>query len=119
MDTSSDYWLVWAIYLSAATVLCLVFWHITDFIKRRALAYSLRTFLLAVILTPWYANSQEALLAPAIIVALLDAITAGSGAAVRALVPLLLAIFSTQAALIIALFILNKNNNINELKKSL
>jgi hypothetical protein len=115
MSGSSDYLLVWIIYLSAASVFCLIFWHVTDFIKRPGIAYSLRTFLLAVILTTWYVNSQEGLLAPAIIVVLLDAITAGGAAAIRALVPLLLAIVGTQIVLIISIFTHNKKNNINKI----
>ena len=116
MTSSSDYLLVWVIYLSTASIFCLIFWHVTDFIKRRGIAYSLRVFLLAVILTPWYANSQEGLLAPAIIVVLLDAITAGGGAAIRALVPLLLAIVSAQIVLIISIVILNKKSNIKKIR---
>ena len=50
----------------------------------------------AIIVTPWYANAYGAALAPAWIVILLDAITIGSDATVRASIPLIFSIIVAE-----------------------
>lgn len=92
METGTNYWLLWSIYLSASAVFFLVFWRLTRFQKHQWLGYLLRGATLATALTPWYANQQGTVLAPALMVAALDAITISGTAAVRALVPLVLAV---------------------------
>ncbi len=113
---ATNYWLVWLIYLLAAAAFLVVFWRFTRFNKASWLSYSLRAVVIAIIVTPWYANPQGNELAPALIVVLLDAITIGGSAAARATVPLLLA---TILALIIAtlLLIINKRINFKKHKK--
>ena len=92
MMETSNYFLLWSIYLLASAVFFAVFWKFTSFRQAVWLSYSLRAVAIAVILTPWYANPQGEVLAPALIVVLLDAITIGGSAAARATVPLVLAI---------------------------
>lgn len=87
-----NYWLFWLVYLLAATVFYGIFWNLTRLLHSTWLAYMLRGVTAATILTPWYTNSQDGLLAPALMIATLDGITIGGEAAVRALVPLVLAI---------------------------
>lgn len=82
---------IWLVYLAAAVVFYWLFWRLTDF-RRRGFSYPLRAVMAAIIFTPWYANSQDATLAPALMVVLMDTITIGSDAAVRAFVPLFLAV---------------------------
>lgn len=92
MESGSNFWMLWLIYLAASGVFFVVFWRLTLLIKARWLAYLLRATLLALALTPWYANQQTTVLAPALMVVMLDMITIGGGAAVRSLVPLVLAL---------------------------
>ncbi|MSR12078.1 MAG: hypothetical protein EXR84_09800 [Gammaproteobacteria bacterium] len=92
MESGTNYWMLWSIYLLASAAFFVVFWRITRFKSHKWLSHLLRGGMLAVALTPWYANQQSTVLAPALMVAMLDAITIGGTAAVRALVPLVLAV---------------------------
>ena len=56
----------------------------------------MRAVIAAIIVTPWYANAYGAALAPAWIVILLDAITIGSDAMVRASIPLIFSIIAAE-----------------------
>ncbi len=56
----------------------------------------MRAVIAAIIVTPWYANAYGAALAPAWIVILLDAITIGSDAMVRASIPLIFSIIVAE-----------------------
>lgn len=105
MEAESNYWLIWLAYLAASAVFYPIFWRLTAFKRRRWLSYSLRTMMAALILTPWYANSQSDTLAPALMVAMLDAITVGGKAATRASVPLLLALILAEGVATVLWFL--------------
>lgn len=90
----------WAIYLTAGTICYVLFYKATGIISFKPLANILRAVMIALIYTPWYVAPEQDLMAPAVIVILLDMITVGGNAFVRALVPLVLAII---AAILIAL----------------
>ncbi len=94
MQPFANYYLVWIVYLLAGGVFYSIFWYFTAFPRARWLAYFLRAIMAAIIVTPWYANSEQTVLAPALMVAMLDAITSGGGSAARALVPLILALLA-------------------------
>ena len=83
-----DMGLVWLVYLTAAAGFIAVFWPLTRFRRFPWLGWMLRALLIALLCTPWYANSDGRVLAPALMVAALDAITIGQDAAARALIPL-------------------------------
>lgn len=106
MESASDYGLIWVVYLSASAIFYTIFWQLTRFKSAHWAAYLLRALLAAIILTPWYANPQQAVLAPALMVILMDAITLDGSAAVRAMVPLLLSIV---LAFFVALVVLGIN----------
>lgn len=91
--------LVWLIYLVASVGFLAVYWRLTRSESWPWLSWMLRTLMLVLVYTPWYANTSGNVLAPALMVAVLDAITIGPDAAWRALVPLLLVLL---ASLIIA-----------------
>jgi hypothetical protein len=91
-----NYWVIWAVYLIAAALFYRIYWRLTGFRRRLWLSYSLRALMAALILTPWYANTQGDSLAPALMVTTLDAITVGVDAASRALVPLLVALLLAE-----------------------
>jgi hypothetical protein len=82
----------WAIYLIAGTVCYVLFYKATGIIGFKPLANTLRAIMLVLIYTPWYVAADEDLMAPAVIVILLDLITIGGNSFVRAMVPLLLAL---------------------------
>jgi hypothetical protein len=92
MVDTTNYWIAWIAYLLAAGLFCLIFWRATRFQHRRVLKYCLRAMLLAIIATPWYVSDTGSVMAPALIIVLMDAITIGAEAAVRAFVPLFLSV---------------------------
>ena len=57
----------------------------------------LRGLLASLIFTPWFVNIQEGIMGPALMIAMLDLITLGSGEFFRAGVPLFLSIFTIEA----------------------
>ena len=89
---SSNVIFAWTAYLIAGAIFYAFYWRITRFKKRILLSYCLRAVMLAVMLTPWYVSDQGSVLAPALIIVLMDTITIGPEAAVRAFVPLFLSI---------------------------
>jgi hypothetical protein len=117
MANINSYWLMWAAYLTAGVAFVAVFWEMTRFRRARWLAYFLRALIIAVIFTPWYASSEGDVMAPALIVILLDAITVSSAEAARATVPLVL---SASSTLIIAgvLFLINRKRMSNKSLKT-
>ncbi|MCH2355297.1 MAG: hypothetical protein MK319_01265 [Pseudomonadales bacterium] len=111
MESAPNYWVIWSVYLLAAAVFYGIFWQLTRSKTARWGAYVMRGLLAAIILTPWYANPQETVLAPALMVVLMDAITLGGAEAVRALVPLSLAIIISLLLAFAALFINTRREN--------
>ncbi|MDP6536241.1 MAG: hypothetical protein QGG02_07960 [Gammaproteobacteria bacterium] len=107
MEADSNYWLVWVIYLAASVLFYGLFWQLTRFRHARWTAYSLRAIAAAIILTPWYANAQGTTLAPALMVLALDAITIGSEATLRSIIPLVLAIILAET-LATVIFLIKK-----------
>ena len=92
MDSIGNYWFFWTLYLGAAVIFTGIFWRVTRFERAIWASYNLRAVTIAVIFTPWYSNSQDSGMAPALMVAALDAITGGFEAAFRSFVPLVLAV---------------------------
>lgn len=98
MEVESNFWMIWIIYGTAGALFYWIYWQITAFQRARWLSYSLRGLMLALIITPWYANAEGTTMAPALMVMTLDAITIGSNAAARAFVPLVLALLVAELA---------------------
>jgi hypothetical protein len=110
MDSIGNYWFFWTLYLGSALVFTGIFWRVTRFERAIWASYSLRAVAIAVIFTPWYSNSQESVMAPALMVAALDAITGGFADAFRSFVPLVLAVlFGLLLAGVMSFFKKNKN----------
>lgn len=104
MTDPTNFWIAWAVYCMAGMIYYIVFWRITRFRRHKLLSYSLRAVMLAIVATPWYVSDTGTAMAPALIIVLMDAITIGGDAAVRAFVPLFL---STMIALVgVLLFML-------------
>ena len=86
------YLTAWAVYLTAGTICYVLFYKATGVIGIKLIANILRAIMLALIYTPWYVAADEDLMAPAVIVILLDIITVGGNSFIRAMVPLVLAL---------------------------
>lgn len=115
-ETVANYGLFWGIYLAASAVFFVVFWRLTAFRRHVWLSYLLRSLLLALALTPWYANPEGTVMAPALMVVTLDAITLGASASVRALVPLLLGILLALLVGAIVYFINKGKRRLNSIE---
>lgn len=89
---AADYRLAWIIYVLAGTVLSFLCWRVLYKYVMRELAYVLECFLLALLFTPWFVLPEERIMAPALMVFVMDAITIGPTEAIRALIPLVLAL---------------------------
>jgi len=61
--------------------------------------------MLAIIVTPWYVSDTGSVMAPALIVVMMDAITISGEAAARAFVPLFLSIVLSLAVVLLILLV--------------
>jgi hypothetical protein len=88
---SMEYMGAWAVYLVAGVIFSVISWKFLKKILWRELAYLLQSLLLAIIFTPWYVLPDEEILAPAIIIFMLDLVTIDVTTSIRALIPLVMA----------------------------
>ena len=107
MITQNVILLISLIYVTSGVVFFLLIWRLICVLKFELLVYMLRGLLASLIFTPWFINLQEATVAPALMVAMLDMITLGSAEVFRAGVPLFLSIFTSQA-IALGFYIFNK-----------
>jgi hypothetical protein len=98
---AADYQMAWVIYTIAGVVLAFLSWSFLRRYVYRELAYLLQCILLTGMFTPWYVMDDPAqrVMAPALIVFLMDSITIEPKAGIRALIPLVLALLG---ALVVA-----------------
>lgn len=89
----TDYVVAWTAYLIAAVVFSALAWRVLRRMRWRECAYVLECWLLALLFTPWYVMDDQNILAPALMVFALDIVTVEPAAGVRALVPLVMALF--------------------------
>jgi len=89
---SQDYIIAWTVYLCAGIIFSIISWKFMKKVLWRELAYLLQSLLLAIIFTPWYVLPEEEILAPALIIFMLDLITIDVTTSIRALIPLVMAI---------------------------
>ena len=105
MIDSTNYWIAWIAYALAGGLFCIVLWKVTCFQHRRVLKYCLRAVTIAIIATPWYVSDSGEVMAPALIIALMDAITISGEAGVRAFVPLLLSVILSLVLAVVMLLV--------------
>jgi hypothetical protein len=87
-----DYIVAWLIYLMAALAMSFLFWKVVKKILWVDLAYVMQVTFMAVIFTPWYVEADGNVLAPAIIIFVMDIVTIETVAGIRSLVPIAMAI---------------------------
>ena len=101
---SQDYYIAWSIYLTAGVVFSLISWKVMKRYFWREMTYLLESLLLAIIFTPWYVLPEEEILAPALIVFMLDLITEDLTTSIRALIPLVMAmLFAIIVTLVLSI----------------
>lgn len=100
---AADYRLAWIVYAVAGTVLAFLAWRVLYNYLLREIAYVLQCFLLALMFTPAFVLPDQRIMAPALIVFLMDSITISPTAGIRALIPLVLAL---MASLVVAVLLI-------------
>ena len=105
MVAESNYYGVWLVYILASLGFLSVYWRFTCLPRWPILKHSLRCLMIALVFTPWYANSDQGTLAPALMIIALDAITKGLGEASRALAPMLLALVGAELFALVLFFL--------------
>ena len=108
MAFENDFLLISLIYLTSSTVFYLIFWRYICILKSKFLVYTFRGLVAALIFTPWFVNIQEAIMGPALMIAMLDLITLGAAEFFRAGVPLLLSIVTIEAIALGLYFFIKK-----------
>lgn len=92
METSA-YLLAWSVYLFVAFPICIIAWlKVFKPYLWREFAYLSQGFLIAIVFTPWYVLADQEILAPAIIIFVMDTITISSTEGIRALIPLIMSL---------------------------
>lgn len=91
---AADYRMAWVVYVVAGAVLNLLSWKVLQRYLFRELAYVVQCVLLALMFTPWWVleDPSQHVMAPALIVFLMDVITIEPKAGIRALIPLVMAL---------------------------
>lgn len=92
MMTENEYLFAWFYYLLGAALLIACWWYLTRKIRWVEIRYLLRVVVGVAIVVPWYTNTQQDYLSPALLVAGLEAAFEGSEAFWRAGRPLVTAI---------------------------
>jgi hypothetical protein len=89
---SGDYTIAWVSYGTAAVILSWLCWLILRKVRPRELGWLLQFWLLGLLFTPWYVLPDEEIMAPALIVFVMDAITVSKESSIRALIPLVMSL---------------------------
>ncbi|HTR01416.1 MAG TPA: hypothetical protein VMH83_15570 [Candidatus Acidoferrum sp.] len=98
---AADYGMAWVIYGVAGVAFAVISWRLLRKLPRE-LGYLLECLLLALMFTPCAVIADQPVMAPALIVFILDSFTIEPKAGIRALIPLVLAI---ALALIVGLLL--------------
>jgi energy-coupling factor transporter transmembrane protein EcfT len=115
-----DYILAWLVYLIASVAMSFLFWKIIKKIFWTDLAYVMQVTFMAIIFTPWYVEADGNVLAPAIIIFVMDIVTIETVAGIRSLVPIAMAILlSTIITMVgIATYRVRKVRRLLSIKKT-
>ena len=89
--STQEYLIAWIIYLIAGIGFSILSWRFLKKCLWRELAYLLQCLLVALIFTPWYVLPEEEILAPALMVFVMDLVTVDLESSIRSLIPLVMA----------------------------
>jgi hypothetical protein len=87
-----DYLIAWILYGLAAVIFSIVAWVLFRRYLWREVAYLLECWMLAIFFTPARVLAEQDIMAPAIIVFVMDSVTINPAAGIRALIPLVMAL---------------------------
>ena len=96
MDTETNFWFIWFLYLVAGGGFYYLFWIYIKLISHKLTVFIARGLVAALIFTPWFVNIQGSTMAPALMIVILDLITIGPDEAARAGVPLFLSVLTSE-----------------------
>lgn len=115
-----DYLLAWLVYLIAGVAVSWMFWKFAKRFFWLDLAYVMQGTFMAVVFTPWYVVPDQSILAPAIIIFVMDIVTIETVAGIRSLVPMAMVIILVDMVIIlgIAYYRFRKVKKLLEVKKS-
>ncbi len=115
-----DYIIAWLVYLIAAIAMSFIYWRLVKKLFWIDLAYILQVTFMAIIFTPWYVEAEGDVLAPAIIIFVMDIVTIELVAGIRSLVPMAMAIlFSSIITMVsIATYRVRKVRRMLNIKKT-
>ncbi len=115
MMTENEYMWAWIYYVIGAGLLVACWWYLTRRIPWMEIRYALRIVLAVALLVPWYTNTQQAYMSPALLIAIVEGLFDGAPAFWRAGTPLLSAMFAalvvTTIAFIIRWYILRRRSS--------
>ncbi|WP_075188074.1 hypothetical protein [Teredinibacter haidensis] len=89
MMTETEYLYAWIYYLLGAGLLIACWWYITRRVPWPEVRHLARLVVAVAIVVPWYTNTQQGYLSPAILIAIIEALFEGGSAFWRAGLPLL------------------------------
>ena len=89
---AGDYTTAWVVYGLAGIVLAVLSWMQLRKLRPRELGWLLQFWFMALMFTPWYVEEGGTVRAPALIIFVMDAVTVSREAAIRALIPLVMAL---------------------------
>jgi hypothetical protein len=91
---AGDYTTAWVVYGLAGIVLATLAWMQLRKLRPRELGWLLQFWFMALMFTPWEVDVGGEVQAPALIIFVMDAITVSRESAIRALIPLVMALLS-------------------------
>ncbi|SMF08602.1 hypothetical protein SAMN02745866_00634 [Alteromonadaceae bacterium Bs31] len=94
MMTENEYLWAWIYYVLGAGLLLACWWYLTRRIPWMELRHVLRLVMAVALLVPWYTNTQQEYMSPALLIALVEGLFDGSPAFWRAGTPLLSAVLA-------------------------
>lgn len=89
---AGDYTSAWVVYSLAGLVLSWLAWTQLRKLRPRELGWLLQCWFLALIYTPWEVEVGGGVKAPALLIVAMDMITVSAESAIRAVIPLVLAL---------------------------
>ncbi len=91
---AGDYTNAWVVYTTAGIVLAALAWMQLRKLRPRELGWLLQCWFMALMFTPWEVEVGGEVRAPALMIFVMDAITESRESAIRALIPLVLALLA-------------------------
>lgn len=93
LGDSYQYLIAWLIYILASVGVCVFWWKVTSFLRKRVWRDLARGIVLVLVVTPWYVGESAEHYAPAVVVLLMDLLLEGTKNGMRGGFALLISTF--------------------------